>query len=800
MAKTNARAAEFRDKSPSRMDSPRSVFFGQRAGLFGGVGLVAGASIALSVVLTRLYSAMLGHHLAMLALSLALFGVALGGGIATIVPSLVRPPRLFSRLALLSALASVTAVVAVIQTLRMKPVDTLDRDSVTRVVLLYAVTAIPFTLAGCAVAGAIQHARAAAPRVYFADMAGAALGSALSIALLRLGAPRAGLAIAVGFGLASVAFALGSRQRKGRLSPDEEPGGGWTAAAFFLSSLSLFAGDYGEQWLTPNTIKHVNLDRAHFVRWNELALVTIDRPTKGMAWMRVDAGAQSAILDAKTPPSKHPDELAYQLSGPAGPTLVLGAGGGREVRAALQAGQKEVVAVEINRAIANEVMLGKMLEYSGGLYQKPEVELVVADGRSYVRATDRRFRTIVMSLVDTWAAASVGGLSLVEDGLYTVEAFRDYLRHLEPNGALVVNRWDPEIDRLVALSAAALYAEGATDAGAHMYACSHARSTALVVKKEPIGPAELTKLRTFCQRQRFVEVYAPDAPGTDQRAALASDPWAASRLVAGTDVSPPTDERPFFFYTVPGRELIATLEDKNKLRSEQQGLAALAAVAAGSVALAVVLLVLPFLFRPREMLVASARGARMRTLVFFGGIGLGFVLVELALVQIFTMFLGHPVYALTTVLTVLLFSVGIGSWLVRRVSPEDAQTVASRRAQILTVILVLCALALMPGARQLVGLSVGARIAVAAAVLLPLGVLMGAQVPLGVIVASSRSRSLVAWGWAISGAAGVLATAIGTILAMHVGFSFLLLAGAVAYFAASLLIPPAFRGTTLETG
>ncbi|NUO52755.1 MAG: hypothetical protein HOV80_28250 [Polyangiaceae bacterium] len=780
------------------MEEPRRVIFGQRAGLFAGVGLVAGASVALSVVLTRLYSAMMGHHLAMLALSLALFGVALGGGIATVVPSLVRPPHLFSRLAVLSALTSVTAVVAVIQTLRMKPVETLDKESVIRVVLLYATTAVPFTLAGTVIAGSIQHARSAAPRLYFADMAGAALGSALSIALLRLGAPRAGLALAIGFGLASVIFALGSRDKKGRFSEDEKPGGGWMAAAFFLSSISLFAGDYGEQWLTPATIKHVNMERAYFVRWNELALVTIDRPTKGMAWMRMDAGAQSAILDAKTPPSKHPDELAYQLSGPNGPTLVLGAGGGREVRAALQAGQKEVVAVEINRAIAHEVMQGKMLEYSGGLYQKPEVELVVADGRSYVRGTDRKFRNIVMSLVDTWAAASVGGLSLAEDGLYTVEAFRDYLRHLEPNGVLIVNRWDPEIDRLVALASAALYAEGATEASQHLYACSHTRSTALLIKKEPISPAELTKLRTFCTRQRFVEVFAPDKPGTDQRAALAADPWGESRKVAGTDVSPPTDERPFFFYTVPGRELFSTLEDRNKLRSEQQGLATLAAVGITSLALALVLLLVPLLLRPREMLVTAARGARVRTLVFFGGIGLGFVLVELALVQIFTTFLGHPVYALTTVLTVLLFSVGIGSWLVRRVRPDDAQTTASRRAQILTVILVVCALALMPAVRELVGLSVGARIAVAGAVLFPLGVLMGAQAPLGVIVAATRSRSLVAWGWAMSGAAGVAATSIGMLLAMHVGFSFLLLAAAVAYFASSLLIPPALGGTSVR--
>jgi len=631
--------------------------------------------------------------------------------------------------------------------------------------------------------------------VYFVDMLGAAAGSAAAIALLRLGAPRAGLALAVLFGAASIVFALGSRERAGVISRDESPGGGWTAAAFFLSSISLFLGDYGEQWLTPSAIKHVKMDRAHFVAWNELALVTVDKPTKGMAWLRLDAGAQSAILDAKTPPSKHPDELGYVLSGAEGSTLVIGAGGGREVRAALAAGQAQVVAVEINRAVARDVMQNKMLDYSGGLYKKPEVELVVADGRSYVRSTQRQFRTIVMSLVDTWAAASVGGLSLTEDGLYTVEAFRDYLRRLTDDGALVVNRWDPEIDRLVALASAALYAEGATEPRARLYACSHTRSTALLVKKAPLTAAELAKVRAFCKRQRFVEVFAPDNPGTELRGALADDPWGASKTAPGSNVAPPTDERPFFFYTVPWRALGATLSDRAKLRTEQQGLATLVAAGAASLGLALLLLVLPLLLRPRELLVAAGRGPRLRTLSFFGGIGLGFMLVEVALVQIFTTFLGHPVYALTTVLTVLLASVGLGSLLVRRVGSAEAQAAAARRAQVLTIMLVACGLALMPMVSRFVGLPLGARIMIVAAISLPLGLLMGAQAPLGVVVASSRSRGLVAWGWAVNGVAGLVATSLAALLAMHIGFSFLLLVGAVAYFAASLLLPPALEGT-----
>ncbi len=766
---------------------------GQRFGLFGGVLVLSAATVSLSIVLTRLYSAILGHHLAFLAISLALFGVGAGGLLLTLFPSLAKPPLLFSRLATLSGLASFAAIAAGIYLVSDKPIESLDRDALGRVAILYLFSGAPFVLSGAVIAASIQHARAEVGRLYLVDMIGAAAGGALSILLLRFGAPRALLLSAIGMGISSVLFTIGGREKNGPFSRGDRGAHPGVALAFLLSTITVFAGDVGAPWFKIESLRYVSLSKVQFQEWNELALVTVDRPVGGMAWMRMDGSAATAILDEKTRPPKHPDEMAYVLSGKDGPSLVIGAGGGRDVRAALAAGQTDVHAIEINRTIVNHVMLGEFRDFSKGLYARPDVHVEIADGRSYIRRSDLRFRNMVISLVDTWAAASVGGLSLSENSLYTVEAFRDFITHLTDDGALVVNRWDGELERLLALAGAGLRATGVTNPAAHIFSCSSERSTSVLIKRAPLTQPEIDKLRIFCKRP-FREILAPDKPQNDLRAAILQDPGAAAARSTTVDLSAPTDDRPFFFYTVPPRALVATFKDTKKLAGEQQGLATLGLVLVVSTVLSFLCLVVPLLFRRKAARenVLVPRTERLRLAIFFAAIGLGFVLVEVSLVQHLTMFLGHPVYALSAVLTLLLLSTGIGAALVTKVPLDGANLLASRRAQILAILLMALALGLGPLLGALVGLPLVARIGITALLLAPLGLLMGAQAPLGVAIAGSRSRELVPWCWALNGFFSVVATSLGTLLAMNVGFAFILIVAAVAYFVGSLALPRAW--------
>lgn len=774
-----------------------------RAGLFGGVALLSAAVVLLQIVLTRLFSALFGHHLAFLSVSLSLFGVGVGGALLFAVPALARPPGLLARLSTLAGLTSLATIGTILFLVRQKAIVTLGPVELGRLALLYAVCAAPFTLAGIALAGAIQHAARDMSRLYVADLTAAAAGGASAMLALRLGAPRAVLVVAILSAVASLWFAWPMRHAARPGSPHKLPGMAppfGLASTMLLGSAVLLAGDVGAPWLKLTEVREVRMDRVDLQKWSLLSFVTVERPTGGMAWLRMDGSAATAILDTKTNAPLHPDEMGYVLHRDQGPALVIGAGGGRDVRAALKAGQKRVDAVEINPVIVEDVMRGAYKDFSGDLYGKPEVTVTIADGRSFVRASKERYRSIVLSLVDTWAASSVGALALSENSLYTVEAFRDYLLHLTPEGTVTVNRWDGEAPRLLGLAAAGLRSIGVTDPKAHLFACSHDRTTAVLVKRSPFERAEILKLRRHCTQHRFREVFSPDVV----RAGL-TEQLVASRAgfidpASGADLRAPTDDRPFFFHTVPASGAMKLLARPREM-VQQQGLAMLAGLFAVSAAFATLFVLVPVAYgRLRAKLAARERGkaARepepvVRPLIFFLCIGAGFVLVEMGAIQQLTLFLGHPTYAVTTALVVLLLAAGAGSLSTARVALARAPAMAARRAHALVVLLVVYAVALGPVLGRAMALPLEARVVFTVALLVPPGALMGSMAPLGVKLVGARSAEILPWCWGINGLASVMATSAGTFLAMSFGFSATLLSAGAAYLFAAVTAPR-YRG------
>lgn len=785
-----------------------------RAGLFGGVALLSAAVVLLQIVLTRLFSALFGHHLAFLAVSLSLFGVGVGGALLHAVPALARPPGLLARLSTLACLTSGAAIATILFLVRQKPIAALGPGDLGRLALLYAVCAAPFTLAGVALAGAIQHAARDMSRLYLADLAAAAAGGAGAMLALRLGAPRAVLVVALLCALAGLWFAWpmrlpaggGGRSPVSRRLPGARPPFG-LVATMLLGTSVLLAGDLGSPWLKLGDVREVRMDRVEFQKWSLLSFVTVDRPTAGMAWLRMDGSAATAILDAKTNAPLHPDEMGYVLHRSEGPVLVIGAGGGRDVRAALKAGQKKIDAVEINPVIVDDVMRDAYKDFSGDLYGKPEVSVTVADGRSFVRAAKERYRSIVLSLVDTWAASSVGALALSENSLYTVEAFRDYLEHLTPGGTLTVNRWDNEVPRLLGLAAAGLRAAGASDPKAHLFACSHDRTTAVLVKREPYTHDEIQKLRRHCKQHRFREVVAPDVTRGDLGEQLVASRAGFIDPATGADLRAPTDDRPFFFHTVPASGAMKLLARPKEMAQQHQGLAMLAGLFAVSAALTAVFVLVPVTFgRLRARLRAAERKAapaqrepRARPLAFFLSIGAGFVLVEMGVMQQLTLFLGHPIYAVTTALVVLLLVAGIGSLSTARVALARAPELAASRAHFLVGLLALYAVALGPVLGRAILLPFEVRVAFTVALLVPPGALMGSLAPLGVKLVGARSPGILPWCWGLNGLASVMGTSLGTFLAMSFGFSATLLAAGAAYLIAAMTAPR-YRGEGAPLG
>ena len=602
------------------------------AGLFA----LSASTTGLSTVLARLYSVALGKELAPLALALPLWGSALG----LLVVPLLRPASaapIAKRLIGASGFGTVLGVLAVIMGLRSKLGD--PESASWREFFELLLLSLPvFLLKGFGL-GMLATRRTSTRASFFAvDVAGLLVGGPLAMALISLGAGRAGLVFSCGFGLAAVLFAF-SLSRSALVSPAEKRTTGFQSAAFFLAGLMLLWGDYGEPWLESPKLRTISVSRTILLNWSSSGLLTMDKPAStGFAWVATD-GNRTAVHTQRAAP-KLPEHMAYAVVQGDGPALVVGAGHGRDVRAALDAGRTRVVAVEPNAALKLAAESGKLAEQLNHLFSRPEVALVWADPRAYVSATDERFDVIVLPGIDSGVAPHVRGLVPAEAMLFTREAFRSFLDALSPQGVLVVRRWDPDLGKLLSLAAGEL----GPGAKQQLYACAHTGSTALVIKRTALSAEELGRLRNYCADQRFSEVFAPDVQNQEHLEAAVMRPFDKS---ARARISLPTDDAPGFFLERPFGELagLAVSPQRERAAGPVASFPALAWQLLAAFALLFVLV------RSVAVLRSSQRTMLgWGVLCSFGAGGFGVTLVEQALVGRLTPLIGGPHYALVVVL------------------------------------------------------------------------------------------------------------------------------------------------------
>jgi hypothetical protein len=192
-------------------------------------------------------------------------------------------------------------------------------------------------------------------------------------------------------------------------------------------------------------------------------------------------------------------------------------------------------------------------------------------------------------------------------------------------------------------------------------------------------------------------------------------------------------------------------------------------------------LILPlWLHNPRHVSGPSSR------LLYFIAVGLGFILVEIALIQRFVLFLGHPTYALTVVVFLMLLSSGAGSFISRKWLKQTSSVRIPLLAIAAGIVAYVFALPIVLSA--LIGLPFALKLLLSGALLIPLGFAMGMPFPTGLRALSELNDNRVEWAWAMNAAASVLGSVSAMIIAIHFGLNATLLCGAVAYIAAILLV------------
>ncbi|MBI5507943.1 MAG: hypothetical protein HY903_04210 [Deltaproteobacteria bacterium] len=766
----------------------------KRSWFFVGVGAVTAATLILELSLTRVFSVIMYHHFTFLAVSLALFGLGLAGVVVYLRPALGGPDGLARALGRYPLYAAAATVLALSIILRQRVSADVNWQNLGTVSVIYVVAATPFFAAGVIVTLAVSHLRREIGTLYFVDLLGAACGCLAVVPLLGLFGGSGTVLCAAGlFASAALAFSLafGVGAHKWRL--------GLGLGALGLSVV-LIVGAAQAWFFRMPSAKETREERVVFEGWNAFSRVTVEKTPHDFMWLRIDSSAATkifsgALADQGWQPTRRFSEnrvasLAYALA-PEGAALIIGPGGGGDVISALMHGRRRVLAVEVNPLIAEDVMADAFREYSGGLYQRPEVELHVGDGRAFVRATTEHYQSIQATLVDTWAAAAAGAFTLSENNLYTRQAFGDYLTHLAPTGVLTMTRWrapPKEFLRLLVLGRAALDDLGVAAHAAHFYVAADLRLATFVLGREPLTPAAIAAFDRYVADAGLATLYAPGRAADNPVARFLSAPdWRAFVAAFREDISPPTDDRPFFFYTTKPSELLTS----TRAGLGHGGLSLLLMPLALVIVLVLAFLLLPLFWLRRDVTRSDRRG-KAGYLLYFVAIGVGFITFEMAMMQTFVRALGQPVLSLVAVLFALLVAGGLGSYCSRpRVLGRFG--LSGARVQLLPRVLVLLIVPLLaPLVADLVA-SYPVTVRVVAVVLFvaPVGFVLGAFLPLGILAAGARFQAVVPWAWGVNGAASVLGSVLAVAIAMNVGFVDTMLVGVCCYALAWALAPTA---------
>jgi len=748
------------------------------------------ATLLLELALTRIFSVVFYYHFAFLAISIALFGLGLGGVFSYEVATWKAP--LFTRLGRLSLVNSLLVMVALAVLLGQG--DTL---SVWELALVYFTTALPFFTAGAIVSLAIGETIQHVNRVYFFDLAGAAAGCLLLLPLLQLvGGPDTVIAAAVTFAVAAAIWHSLAGSVGGRAG----------SVALALALVAFLVYNHKRPVLTIRHAKGQAIANEIFTRWNDLSRIGIVRQPDGSFSIVIDADAATAIAKfdlANLTPDNRRD---LTLQGPALPyairpgakTLIIGPGGGWDVARALYSGSTDVTGVEINGIIADTIMRGeKYAGLSNGLYLRPDVRIEVEDGRSFVRRSEDKYQVLQATLVDTWAATAAGAFALSENNLYTTDAFRDYLLHLTGDGILTITRWgfDPprESLRLISLAIEALGQIGEKDPWRHVIVSRQgstqgfgALDTVLIARR-PFTESDIARARAIFAAGLQRPIYFPGSELRNQfRDLLLSPNPAAYERDYTFDITPVTDNRPFFFYTVQPRDLWAFMKGGAETadRKVNKAVPLLFGLMAISLVATLLILVAPPLVLGTRL--PSHRGVR-GFLLYFMFIGTGYILIEVGLIQKFVLFLGHPTYALTVVIFSMLVSSGIGSFFGARLLGRDEGRLI-KALGLIALLTALLAIVVSSLLSSLVWLPWGLKVVLTVALIAPLGFVMGMPFPTGLQRLEEWHAPSVRWAWSLNAASSVLGSVGALVCAIYLGLVQTLIVGGLFYLAALAVI------------
>jgi hypothetical protein len=807
-----------------------------------GIFCLSLATLLLELAFTRVLAVANWYHFGFLVISMALLGFGASGVALTLWAELREKASIDRTLAALSLGFGCVVFISywLMQQIPFDPFQLLsDRRQLLFMPLYYVVVAAPFFCSGLAIALLLFRGRDRAHRLYAADLLGAGLGCAAVAVVMPIFGGSGSVVVAAALGFIAAAIFGCAKSR-----PLSAAG---VALAVLALPLALAADRLvpisvsASKWHPLRPIDRVPV----YTAWNTFSRVDVYNlpaaPEKG--WpdpgfsIMIDAGAGTGIGDLGggvreylRSANYHPTGIPYV--GKAHPkVLILGSGAGREVLEAVNFGARSVTAVDIN-PIINDIVARRMRSSLGGLFEQPEVNLVTEEGRSFVRRSKEKYDVIMSIQTMTAAAVTSGALAMSESYMFTREAFADYLDHLTPDGVMLITRGRDQIVKLFATAREVFEQRGLGNPANHLFAFEgplapfghQLFNQTFLFKRSPWMAEELQILRErlgigYPERwfgQSPAIYYSPgmaqprsgDNWSTPIVEVLTTSNLSAFYAAHRQQFAPATDDRPFFNQTmrwsglrpVDFYRLFVAGAHAHGSAFAQPAEVMLIVMLVQASAIAFALIILPLRRLARRGLQISKPWT---LLIYFAGLGLGFIMIEIVFIQRFLLFLGEPVYTFAVVLAGLLGFTGIGSWAVGRL---DANHRVSLMCILPAILLVLLVTAISSSwiFTSTLGLPLPWRIVIVVAMLAPLGTLLGMPFPIGLRIVADEAPAFIPWAWGVNGFFTVVGSIAASILGMAFGFTAVLAVSGACYLTALLAMTmvrtaPARCETTVGT-
>ncbi len=800
---------------------------------FIGIFLLSFSTLLLEISLTRVLSVALWYHFGFLVISTALLGFGASGTVLTIWNNLREKISLDKAMTWICILFSISTLFSfwLMQHIPFAPFSLLtDSSQLLFMPLYFMVIALPFFFSGLGISLLLTRGAKDVNHYYAWDLAGAALGCiAVIIVLPFVGGSGAIFVAAASGAFSAIPFTLLDNRRNSILA----------AGLSILIFIGAFFGDH----IIPI---HVTSNKGSWLKdqvpiasgWNSFSKVDLyERPADpennrfSSQFFIIDRGTAATGLSDVRPyldslqigiPAKHPmnqRESGISILGKKEPhVLVIGSGAGADVYTALEYGASKVTAIDINPLINDEIATNPFFK---PLFDLPEVELVTDEGRSFVKRSNEQYDAIVSTHTITNAAMASGALSLSESYILTTEAFEDYMDHLKEDGILFFTRPEYQIARLFTTAKEVLKSKGIDEPSLHLYAYRFAEpgdssltfSAGFMMKKKPFTKDEVIaidkSLADMSEGDAVVQLlYSPLSKSTDSPLEFSPNQEGIAiygeicstqdlktfYLTRPEELAPATDNKPFFNHRTRWSSINLSMisdifkqEKRGRMALEDRPISGvtLLVLLIQTALIACFLILLPLFKLPKE---SKPFIKGLPFILYFSGLGLGFILIEIVFLQKFTLYLGQPVYTFAGVLAGLLLFTGVGAYWGNRFKDNPGSALKRIILLLLGVLIILTLIT--PFIFNLtLSLPIGLRIVIAEILIAPIGVLMGMPFPLGLRMVNGKIPALVPWAWGVNGFFTVIGSILSVILGMAFGFYIVIAIAGMFYLLCWLILP-----------